>query len=102
MSTVLQVRIDERTKESAEFVLKSVGLDLSTAIRMFLVKVIRTGGIPFEPVIEKHVSHEEFEEALNAIHDHSKKMGLDKMTLDEINEIIAEVRKEQNNKKWNM
>ena len=99
MSTVLQVRIDENTKEGAEFVLKSVGLDLSTAIRMFLVKVIRTGGIPFEPVIEEHISHEEFEEALKSIHEHSKKMGFDKMTLDEINEVIAEVRKERKNKR---
>lgn len=96
MSTVLQVRIDERTKESAEFVLKSVGLDLSTAIRMFLVKVIRTGGIPFEPVIEKPFDPNKFDEALNAIHEHSKKMGLDKLTLDEINEIIAQTRKERN------
>lgn len=95
MSTVLQVRIDERTKESAEFVLKSVGLDLSTAIRMFLIKVIRTGGIPFEPVIEEPYDPEKIAKSIKEMQDNSKALGLDKMTLDEINEIIAEVRKER-------
>ena len=98
MSTVLQVRIDERTKQNAEFVLKSVGLDLSTAIRMFLVKVIRTGGIPFEPVIEENFDEKDFDKAWKDISKHAKEKGLDKMTLDEINEIIAEVRKERNKK----
>lgn len=95
MSKILQVRIDEDLKESADFVLKTVGLDLSTAIRMFLLKVVRTGGIPFEPVIEKKFDRKAFNDALDSIYKHAKDTGLDRMTLNDINEIIAEVRKEQ-------
>lgn len=99
MSKILQVRIDEDLKDCAEFVLKSVGLDLSTAVRMFLLKVVRTGGLPFEPIIQEKFDEKKFEKTLHEINEHSKKLGLDKMTLDEINEIIAEVRKEQKTKK---
>ena len=99
MSTVLQIRIDKDTKESAEFVLKSVGLDLSTAIRMFLIKVIRTGGIPFEPVIETPVDPKHLAKTIAEMQKESEEKGLDKLTLDEINDIIAEVRKERKSKK---
>lgn len=97
MSTVLQIRIDESIKERSDFVLKSVGLDLSTAIRMFLIKVIRTGGLPFEPINEE-LEKEDFRKAIADMQKHAKEAGLDKMTLDEINEIIKEVREERKHK----
>jgi len=34
-------------KSSSEKIFKNLGLDMSTAIRMFLVKVTQTGSIPF-------------------------------------------------------
>lgn len=97
MSRVLQIRIDESIKERSDFVLKSIGLDLSTAIRMFLIKVIRTGGLPFEPINEE-LEKEDFKKALKEMQKNAKEAGLDKMTLDEINAIIKEVRKEQKGK----
>lgn len=97
MSTVLQIRIDESIKERADFVLKTNGLDLSTAIRMFLIKVIRTGGIPFTPV-EENLNEEKIFKSIEKMQKQAKEAGLDKLTLDEINEIIKEVRKERNKK----
>ena len=44
----VQVWVDRKLKERVERILKSIGLDVPTAIRMFFVKVDEVGGIPFE------------------------------------------------------
>ena len=45
---ILQVRIDENEKEQASSIFKSLGLDLSTAVRMFICKSILENGLPFD------------------------------------------------------
>lgn len=95
MSTVLQIRIDESIKERSDFVLKSVGLDLSTAIRMFLIKVIQSGGLPFQPV-EEQLNDKNFANTIAEMQKKAKEAGLDKLTLDDINKIINETRKNKN------
>lgn len=47
MSTVT-VRVDEQTKQSATNVLADIGLDVSTAVRMFLRQVAIRGQMPIE------------------------------------------------------
>lgn len=47
-NTVLQIRVDEDLKNNANMVLEDIGLDLSTAIRMFLNKTVAVSGLPFE------------------------------------------------------
>ena len=51
--TTLQVRIDEETKEQAKLILGELGLDLSTAIKIFLRNIIITESIPLELRSEK-------------------------------------------------
>lgn len=46
--TQVNFRIDEETKTKAEMVLKEMGLNMSTAITIFLTKVAREKRIPFE------------------------------------------------------
>lgn len=46
--TQVNFRIDEDVKNNAEQALKEMGLTMSTAITMFLVKVGREKRIPFE------------------------------------------------------
>ena len=48
MSSVVQFRMNSVDKENFEFLLKNMGLDIGTALRMFAAKVINTGTIPFE------------------------------------------------------
>jgi DNA-damage-inducible protein J len=48
MTTTLQTRIDPKLKADAKKALESVGLDLSTGIKLFLTQVVRTQSIPFE------------------------------------------------------
>lgn len=47
MSTI-QIRIDEETKAAAKKVLDDLGLDLSTAIKLYLKQVALRRAIPFE------------------------------------------------------
>lgn len=46
--TQINFRIDEDVKENAEKALKEMGLSMSAAINLFLVKVGREQRIPFE------------------------------------------------------
>ena len=48
MSSVVQFRMDSTDKANFELMLKNMGLDIGTALRMFAAKVINTGTIPFE------------------------------------------------------
>ena len=45
--TTIQVRVDPRDKKAAEKVLASLGLDVTTAVRMYLKRIVIENGIPF-------------------------------------------------------
>jgi len=47
MAKTIQVRVDDQVKDSADQLFASLGLDTSTAVRMFLIAAMETGGIPF-------------------------------------------------------
>ena len=48
---VVRARIDHDVKEEAASVLASIGLTLSDAYRMLLIRVARDRALPFEPLI---------------------------------------------------
>ena len=47
MTTTVSIRTDKAVKDNAEQVLDELGLNLSTAVNMFLRQVVRENGIPF-------------------------------------------------------
>lgn len=47
-STNLNIRTDKDIKEAAERIFGELGLNMTTAINIFLRQVIRENGIPFE------------------------------------------------------
>ena len=47
MAKTIQVRVEDQLKEAADLLFSSLGLDTSTAIRMFLTASMKAGGIPF-------------------------------------------------------
>jgi DNA-damage-inducible protein J len=55
-STTLQVRLPRALRDSASSALEEMGLDLPTAVRLYLTKVAKTRRIPFpleaEPIVE--------------------------------------------------
>ena len=46
-TTNLNIRIDNKIKERAEAIFSDLGLNMTTAVNMFLRAVIRENGIPF-------------------------------------------------------
>jgi len=52
-NTRITIRIDENTKKEAESVLDTLGLNMTTAITVFLNKLIRVKGMPFDVTIEQ-------------------------------------------------
>ena len=90
MATVLQVRLDDELKAQATMVYDQLGLDLSSAVRMFLKKSVAVNGIPFE--VRNESSRSKAEAALLSIRVAAEENGLSDLTLDEINEIIQKAR----------
>lgn len=47
-TTNLNIRTDKKVKDEAEIIFSELGLNMSTAINIFLRTTIRENGIPFE------------------------------------------------------
>ena len=52
MSSTITVRVEDKLKKEAGEVFKEVGMDMSTAITIYLKQVVRTNGIPFPVTAE--------------------------------------------------
>ena len=93
---VLQVRLEDELKNQAVAVYNELGIDLSTAIRMFLKKSVLIGGIPFETKIDETTLKAIL--AIEEMRTTSEKNGNSSMTLEEINEEIRKTRDERTSK----
>ena len=51
MRTVVRARIDEKTKNEAAAVLSAIGLTLSDAFRLMMVRIAAEKRLPFEPPV---------------------------------------------------
>jgi DNA-damage-inducible protein J len=47
MSSTITIRVEDKTKKQANEIFKEIGLDMSSAINVYLKQVIRSNGIPF-------------------------------------------------------
>jgi len=70
-STTLQVRIPQSLRDEAEVILDSMGLDLPTAVRLYLKKVTQTRSIPFSleagPLVEVIAVDKEIQSRMDGI-----------------------------------
>lgn len=78
MATV-QVRIDEKTKQSAQKVLDKMDIDLSSAIQVYLKQIVIHQGIPFRLVTKNGLTPEEEESILRAERDAEKGKNVTKV-----------------------
>ena len=90
MGIMLQIRVDEDLKNQATTVFENLGMDISTAVRLFLKKSVATNGIPFD--LKNETRKAEVRKAIKEMQDISKANGNSEMSLEEINEIITETR----------
>lgn len=94
---VLQVRVDDDLKNQASAIYSELGIDLSTAIRMFLKRTVLEKGIPFDTKLDDVTLKGIL--AIDKMRSISEQNGNSEMTLDEINEVIRLAREDKKRKK---
>lgn len=95
-TSIVQFRIDDDLKNQATALYEKLGIDLSTAMRMFLKRSVTENGIPFSMVLPK----EDYDASkalafMNEINRSASENGLSEMSLDDINNEISAYRSER-------
>ncbi len=92
-NSLIQLRIDEKLKTEAADIYEKLGLDLPTAIRIFLIRSVQEKGIPFN--MKLGADTYKAEAAVIAMREMSRiaaENGVADMSLDEINAEIDAAR----------
>jgi DNA-damage-inducible protein J len=64
-STHIHVRIDESLKKQAQQIFSEMGLDISTAVNMFIKQTVHNRSFPFLPSADPFYSGSNIEHLLN-------------------------------------
>ena len=91
--TTINIRTDEKLKKNAGKVLKNMGLDMSTGIKLFLHQVVLTNRIPFPIVTENGLTPEEEQAILKASEEAKQGINtsgplLDEKAIDYLKELV--------------
>ncbi len=93
---LLQLRIDDTLRKEASEIYSQLGLDLPTAIRMFLTRSVQVRGIPFSMILpEEDYKATAAVAAMKRMSSDAERAGVADMTLEEINAEITAVRSEK-------
>lgn len=91
---LIQFRADKALKQEVTEIYEKLGMDLPTAIRMFMAKSKMVKGLPFEATLPQNTITRA--EARNAFYELRKQAAdVPEMSLAEINAEISEVRAER-------
>lgn len=95
--TTLQIRIEDDLKKQATVICNELGLDISTAVRLFFKKMVLVGGIPFDMKVSESTKNDilEIDNSKNT----SNSIGVSEMSLEEMSEEIRLARLEKR-EKW--
>jgi DNA-damage-inducible protein J len=101
-TTNINIRMDKALKEQAESLLSELGMNMTTAFNIFLRQAVRERAIPFQITSDKpnneaerkRQARKEFGELVKSIQADSIRNGTDKITMDEIDAMITNVRNE--------
>ena len=97
---IVQLRVDDELKAQAAAIYDRLGIDMSSAIRMFLKRTVNANGIPFSMILDENEYNPNVAlQAIKNINESAKINGISEMTLDEINAEISAYRKERKNRK---
>ncbi len=91
-NALVQVRIDNELKSQAVKVFDDIGLDLSTAIKIFLKRSVQKKGIPFAMNLDETNTISAIENIISMREDFQKSSSQN-FSLEEINSEILQVRK---------
>lgn len=77
MATI-QLRIDSATKKSAKNILDKLGIDMTSAIKIYLKQIVINKGIPFQLLTENGLTVQQENEILKASEEAKKGIGVTK------------------------
>ncbi len=95
--TQIQIRIDEKTKKDAQAILTDLGLDLSSAIKVYLKQIIIYKGIPLQLLTENGLTVAQEQEILKAAAEAKK--GINIVEAKNVREAAAHFKKLEAKKK---
>jgi DNA-damage-inducible protein J len=91
MATI-QLRIDNATKKSAKNILDKLGIDMTSAIKIYLKQIVINEGIPFKLLTENGLTIQQENEILKASEEAEKGIGVTKaMDADEAIEYLKKL-----------
>lgn len=95
-TSIVQFRIDDDLKNEAIELYDRLGIDISTAMRMFLKRSVAVNGIPFAMVLPKEdYSASKALDLMNELNKSASENGVEELSLDDINSEISSYRKER-------
>ncbi len=95
-TSIIQVRVDDNLKAEAIALYEKLGIDLPTAMRMFLKRSVDVNGVPFSMVLPKEgYSASKALELMEELNASASNNGVSEMALDDINAEISSYRKER-------
>lgn len=87
----VNIRVDDKLKKEAEYILSELGLTLSAATNVFYKQIVRFGGIPFELKLDPFYSHENQARLQKSIDDYESGNNLPVIkTIDELEDMANE------------
>lgn len=92
-NSLLQIRVDENLRQQAAEIYNQLGLDLPTAIRIFLTRSVQVRGIPFSMQLpnEEYKATEAIA-AMKRMSQAAEARNISYMSLEDINKEIDAVR----------
>lgn len=94
-TSIVQFRIEDDLKNEATAVFEKLGIDMSTALRMFLKRAVLENGIPFPMTLQNMYDAQAVLKAVKAMTLDAKQNGSADLTIDEINDEISKSRQER-------
>jgi DNA-damage-inducible protein J len=96
-STNLSIRLDRELKNEADQMFNALGMNMTTAITVFIKQAVRQKKIPFEITLidNNNVSMQDAMSATERIWEKSVENGTDNMTMEEIDTEIAAARSDR-------
>ena len=100
-NTLVQIRVDDKLKNDVSAIYEQLGLDLSTAVRIFFKRTVAEQGIPFtmklnhedKRTVARNKIPQDVMNAMQKMSASADKNGVADLTLEEINAEIQSVRK---------
>ena len=100
-NTLVQIRVDDKLKDEVSAIYDQLGLDLSTAVRIFVTRTVAEQWIPLAAKLKYDSNRsnarpripQDVMLAMKAMSDSAEENGVSDLTLDEINAEIQSARK---------